>query len=187
MNGAAGMISGTARRRFSCSASLSSSGIRLGYLTVRSSFCRSVSGGSVRWKIDDTPEQAEFRDGLRVWIRGVLPEAWVAGVESGDDDACAAARRQAEKEGWNPFLFTAQLGASGYAAPLWPAEYGGMSAESWAVRVVREELERYRLPTVSANILGLGLAGPTLIEHGTDEQKERYLRKVLTGEEIWCQ
>jgi alkylation response protein AidB-like acyl-CoA dehydrogenase len=141
----------------------------------------------VRWKIDDTPEQAAFREGFRAWVRTVLSEGWVTAIESGDDDAYAVARSEAEKGGWNPFLFTAQIGASGYAAPLWPSEYGGMSAETWAVRVVREELERYRLPTVSANILGVGLAGPTLIEHGTPAQKERYLRKILTGEEIWCQ
>ncbi len=55
------------------------------------------------------------------------------------------------------------------------------------IRVVREELERYRLPTVAPNILGVGLAGPTIIAHGSDAQKERYLRKILTGEEIWCQ
>jgi alkylation response protein AidB-like acyl-CoA dehydrogenase len=54
-------------------------------------------------------------------------------------------------------------------------------------QVVREELGRYQLPTASFNILGVGLAGPTIIEHGSDEQKQRYLQKILTAEEIWCQ
>jgi len=52
---------------------------------------------------------------------------------------------------------------------------------------VREELTHYRLPSVSINILGVGLAGPTIIEHGNEEQKKRYLQKILTAEEIWCQ
>ncbi|MDZ7733046.1 MAG: acyl-CoA dehydrogenase family protein [Acidimicrobiia bacterium] len=141
----------------------------------------------MRWRVEDTPEQAEFRAGFREWLRGALSDAWVDAVEAGDDAAYARAREEAEAAGWNPFSWTATLGESGYAAPLWPKEYGGLSAPSWAQRVVREELERYRLPTVSANILGLGLAGPTIIEHGTEAQKGRYLRKILTGEEIWCQ
>ncbi len=141
----------------------------------------------MRWTIEDTAEQAEFRARMRAWLAEVLPADWVAAVDADDDEAHATARRAAEGAGWNPFVWTRQIGESGYAAPLWPSEYGGMSAPSWAVRVVREELERHRLPTVSINVLGLGLAGPTLIEHGSDAHKERYLRKILTGEEIWCQ
>jgi alkylation response protein AidB-like acyl-CoA dehydrogenase len=141
----------------------------------------------MRWRIEDTPEQATFRGEMRAWIREVLTEDWVAAIEAGDDDRYAEARQAAEAGGWNIFHWSRVIGESGYAAPLWPTEYGGLSAEPWAVRVVREELERYRLPTVGANILGLGLAGPTLIEHGSDTQKDRYLRKILTGEEIWCQ
>jgi acyl-CoA dehydrogenase len=141
----------------------------------------------MRWKVDDTPEQEAFREEFRGWLRQALPSGWTEAIERGDDDAYATARQEAEASGWNPFSWTAQIGASGYAAPLWPKEYGGLSAEPWAQRLVREELERYRLPTVSVNILGVGLAGPTIIEHGSEAHKERYLQKILTGEEIWCQ
>jgi alkylation response protein AidB-like acyl-CoA dehydrogenase len=141
----------------------------------------------MRWTVEDTQEQADFRAGFRAWLAGVLPASWIEAIESGDDAAHAAARREAEAAGWNPFSWVGTIGASGYAAPLWPKEFGGLSAEPWAQRLVREELDHYRLPTIGLNLLGVGLAGPTLIEHGNQEQKERYLRKILTGEEIWCQ
>jgi len=144
-------------------------------------------GTLMQWKTDDTPAQAEFRAGFRSWLATALTPEWILAIDNGDDDAYRDARQAAEASGWNPFSWTAVIGGSGYAAPLWPTEYGGMSAEPWAVGLVREELERYRLPTVAINILGVGLAGPTLIEYGTPAQKERYLRKILTGEEIWCQ
>jgi alkylation response protein AidB-like acyl-CoA dehydrogenase len=141
----------------------------------------------MQWKVEDTPEQAAFREEFRGWLRSELEASWTDAIESGDDDAYAAARQRAEANGWNPFTWMVTIGKSGYAAPLWPKEYGGLSAEPWAQGVVREELNRYRLPTVAPNILGLGLAGPTIIEHGSEAQKERYLKKILTGEEIWCQ
>jgi alkylation response protein AidB-like acyl-CoA dehydrogenase len=138
----------------------------------------------MRWEIEDTEEQAEFRAEFRAWIHEQLPEDWTAAVEAADDQAFEKARAAS---GFNPFAWTGKIGRSKYAAPLWPKEYGGLSGEPWMVRVVRSELVRYRLPTVSINLLGVGLAGPTIIEHGTEAQKERYLRKILSGEEIWCQ
>jgi alkylation response protein AidB-like acyl-CoA dehydrogenase len=141
----------------------------------------------MRWQIDDTPEQGEFRAEFRSWLASALSSDWVGAIDDGDDERYAKARKEAEAAGWNPFSWVVQIGRSGYMAPLWKTEYGGLSAEGWAVRVVREELERYHLPTVAANILGVGLAGPTLIEHGNEDQKARYLKKILTGEEIWCQ
>jgi alkylation response protein AidB-like acyl-CoA dehydrogenase len=136
----------------------------------------------MRWKIEDTPEQAAFRKEFLEWLRANTPEGWMDAVEAGDEDKFTEARSKFELYEWHR-----KLGDSGYAAPLWPKEYGGISGEVWMQTIIREELSRYRLPLVGVNILGVGLAGPTLIEHGTDEQKERYLRKILTGEEIWCQ
>jgi len=70
---------------------------------------------------------------------------------------------------------------------MWPKEYGGLSGEAWMQQIVREELGSNRLPTFGVNLLGVGLAGPTIIAHGSEEQKLRYLPKILSGEEIWCQ
>jgi alkylation response protein AidB-like acyl-CoA dehydrogenase len=136
----------------------------------------------MRWTIEDTPERLAFREEVRSWLREKLPSGWAEAIETGNDEKLAKAR-----EGWDFFGWSRIIGESGYGAPLWPKEYGGLSGEPWQQQVVREELARYRLPTVGINILGVGLAGPTLIAHGNEEQKKRYLQKILTSEEVWCQ
>ena len=136
----------------------------------------------MQWKIEDTPERAEFRKVVKEWLRGVLPTGWMDAVDNEDQEAYQKAR-----EGFDVMAWSKTIGESGYGAPLWPSEYGGLSGEVWMQQIVREELSHYRLPTVGINILGVGLAGPTLIAHGTDEQKRRYLQKILTSEEVWCQ
>ncbi|MDA8183060.1 MAG: acyl-CoA dehydrogenase family protein [Actinomycetota bacterium] len=138
----------------------------------------------MRWEIEDTAEQAAFRQEFREWLAANLPKGWMDAVDSGDADSFEKVRASS---GFNPFAWTGTIGRSRYAAPLWPKEYGGLSGEPWMQQVIRSELVRYRLPTVAINLLGVGLAGPTIIEHGTEAQKERYLRKILSGEEIWCQ
>ena len=136
----------------------------------------------MRWTIEDTPERLAFREEVRGWLREKLPTGWAEAIETGNDEKLGKAR-----EGWDFLGWSRIIGESGYGAPLWPKEYGGLSGEPWMQQVVREELARYRLPTVGINILGVGLAGPTLIAHGNDEQKKRYLQKILTSEEVWCQ
>ena len=138
----------------------------------------------MRWDIEDTDAQRAFRAEFRAWLAEALPAGWTDAVAAGDD---AALEKVKASSGFNPFSWQGTIGRSPYAAPLWPKEYGGLSGEPWMMQVVRSELVRHRLPTVSINLLGVGLAGPTIIEHGSEAQKERYLRKILSGEEIWCQ
>lgn len=136
---------------------------------------------------DDDRRRAAFRAEFRGWLKDVLAPGWIEAIDADDDEAFGRVRSKAEADGWNVFSWMRTIGSSGYGAPLWPKEFGGLSGEPWMQMVVREELGRYRLPTFGVNILGVGLAGPTIIAHGTQEQKDRYLRKILTGEEIWCQ
>jgi len=136
----------------------------------------------MRWTIEDTAERAAFREEVRGWLRENLPPGWMDAVDAGDEEGLRRARAC-----WDPGPWSVAVGTSGYGAPLWPKEYGGLSGEPWTQQLVREELGRYRLPTVGINFIGVALAGPTIITHGTDQQKERYLRKILTCEEIWCQ
>jgi len=138
----------------------------------------------MRWEIEDTPEQVEFRAEFHTWLGQELPPGWIDAVDRSDDDGFEKVRADSR---FNPFAWSHTIGKSRFAAPLWPKEYGGLSGEAWMVRVIRSELVRYRLPTVSVNLLGVGLAGPTIIEHGSEAQKQRYLKKILSGEEIWCQ
>jgi alkylation response protein AidB-like acyl-CoA dehydrogenase len=113
-----------------------------------------------------------FRDELRVWF-----EAHAPGREpDGDEDAHYAWRRDFQRE----------LADGGWAAVHWPVEYGGRGATLTQSAIFFEELGRSGAP-LPANVLGLLLAGPTIMTWGTPEQKERYLNPILTAEEIWCQ
>ena len=82
---------------------------------------------------------------------------------------------------WSRKLFDA-----GYAGLTWPTEYGGAGAPHTHQAIFLEESARAEAPE-HIGIIGLGMAGPTIISHGTDEQKARYLQPILSGEEVWCQ
>src|SRR3989440_2335749 len=114
-----------------------------------------------------------FRDELRAWLADNQPDPEPT---EGGEDAKSAWRRD-----WQRRLYDA-----GWAAPHWPAEYGGRGVTPSESAIYFEEIGRARVP-LPANILGLLLGGPTLMVWGTDEQKERYLAPILSGEEIWCQ
>jgi alkylation response protein AidB-like acyl-CoA dehydrogenase len=117
------------------------------------------------------PELA-FRDELRTWLADHHPGA----EPEGDGDAHYAWRRD----------FQRRLADDGWAAVHWPREYGGRGATLTQSAIFFEELGRANAPLM-ANVLGLLLAGPTIMAWGTQEQKDRYLAPILTGEEIWCQ
>ena len=117
-------------------------------------------------------DELAFRDEFRSWLAGNPPPP-----DPGDEDAT----RNAWRTAWQH-----QLYEGGWAAPAWPAEYGGRGATLTQSAIYFEELGRARVP-VPANVLGILLGGPTLMVWGTDEQKERYLTPILSAEEIWCQ
>jgi alkylation response protein AidB-like acyl-CoA dehydrogenase len=113
-----------------------------------------------------------FRDELRAWFAEHDP-----GAEPGhDEDAHYGWRRD----------FQRRLAEGGWAAVHWPREYGGRGATLTESAIFFEELGRSGSP-LPANVLGLLLAGPTIMTWGTQEQKDRYLTPILTAEEIWCQ
>ena len=119
-----------------------------------------------------SPEEAEFRDELRQWLADNHP----GDEPRGDDDSIFEFRRN-----WQRSLYE-----GGWAAVQWPQEYGGRDATLMQSAIFFEEIGRTRAP-LPANVLGLLLAGPTIMTWGTTEQKERYLTPILSAEEIWCQ
>jgi alkylation response protein AidB-like acyl-CoA dehydrogenase len=117
--------------------------------------------------------ETAFRDDLRAWLAENQPDA--KPTEGGED------AEQAWRRDWQRRLYDA-----GWAAPHWPVEYGGRGVTPTESAIYFEEMGRARAP-LAVNILGVLLGGPTLMVWGTDEQKERYLPPILSGEEIWCQ
>jgi alkylation response protein AidB-like acyl-CoA dehydrogenase len=118
-----------------------------------------------------SPSEEQFRDELRAWLADNHP-----GDEPPGDEAAFQFRRD-----WQ-----LKLHEAGYAGLSWPKEYGGRGATLIEQAIFGEEMARAKAPS-AANVLGLVMGGPVVIAHGTDEQKQRYLEPILSGEEIWCQ
>ena len=123
----------------------------------------------------DTPDEAAFRSKLRAWIADSLPEGW--------HDRAPSSGRMDESVSriWSKKLYEA-----GYAGLTWPKEFGGQGAPYTHQAIFLEESARAESPE-HIGIIGLGMAGPTIIAHGTDEQKAAHLAPTLSGEEVWCQ
>jgi alkylation response protein AidB-like acyl-CoA dehydrogenase len=122
----------------------------------------------------DSPEDAVYRATVRTWLE--------AAVEAlpGAEPATIAERLHY----WRPFQ--KQLCAAGYAGLSWPKRYGGQEASLVQQAIFLEEYDRAGAPD-RINVLGEGLAGPTIIDFGSEHQRERLLRPILEGDHVWCQ
>jgi alkylation response protein AidB-like acyl-CoA dehydrogenase len=118
-----------------------------------------------------SPQEESFRDELRSWLADNHP-----GHEPSGDEAAFEFRRSWQRK----------LDEASYAGLSWPEEYGGRGATLIEQAIFNEEVVRARAP-MPANVLGLIMGGPVVIAHGSEEQKERFLKPILTAEEIWCQ
>ena len=123
-----------------------------------------------------TPDQARFRDGLRAWLRDNLADELATPLP-----AMGAPEGVSRRRAWQRRVHEA-----GYAGVSWPKEFGGRGLSLIESMIVYEEMARAKAPDM-INVIGLNMAGPTIIHHGTDAQKQRYLRPMLDAEEIWCQ
>jgi len=128
--------------------------------------------------LSSTDAEREFRSEIRAWLVEHLP--WEYGVGLPPRFAELADEVRFGRE-WQ-----AELAADRWVGVAWPAEYGGRGAGPVEHFIVQDELARARAPEMVGRI-GINLAGPTLMAHGTAEQKQRWLPDILDATEMWCQ
>ena len=128
--------------------------------------------------LSPTPEQEQLRADCRAWLREHLPWPYGSGLPPRFD---TLPEEVAFGRGWQK-----QLAEGGWVGVTWPAAHGGRDAGPLMHYVVQEELARARAPELVGRI-GINLVGPTLLAHGTDEQKQRWLRPILDASILFCQ
>jgi alkylation response protein AidB-like acyl-CoA dehydrogenase len=117
-----------------------------------------------------------WRDELRAFLREELPPGFEGDDDFFDNESQVAFARQ----------FTRKLGARRWFAPAWPEQYGGMGKSPIEQMVLNEELAYHRAPA-GGRLFTIGITGPTMLVHASEEQKQRFLPKMASGEEWYCQ
>jgi alkylation response protein AidB-like acyl-CoA dehydrogenase len=128
--------------------------------------------------LKDTPEQAAYRERVRTWLEEHRAEAPALRGEDAieDEDERIAAHRAWQR----------RLAEAGFVGITWPQEYGGQGLGPLEQVIFNQELNRLGLPGI-VDAIGVGMLGPTIIAHGSEEQKQRYLAPMLHADEVWCQ
>jgi len=120
-----------------------------------------------------SPAEEAFRAELRAWLRANVPSERAEHATLAEEVTYLRAWQQ-------------RLASDGWVGIHWPREYGGRGATVIEHYLLQEELAAARAPEI-VNRIGVNLVGPTLIAHGTEEQKQRFLPQILPAGEIWCQ
>lgn len=122
------------------------------------------------------------REELSAALRAAVPSVWAEAVDRGDDAALTAivadrllARRVAS-----------EIAVQGWLTPEWPTRYGGRGLDPDQAIGVRRELSRWKAGLVESAI-GTGWLGPAILQFGSDEQRERFLPRIASNEDFWCQ
>jgi alkylation response protein AidB-like acyl-CoA dehydrogenase len=122
-----------------------------------------------------TAEERAYRDEVREWLAANAPKD-EGEAETVGDNSWVDRRRAWQK----------RLHEAGYVGIGWPKEFGGRGATLMEQLIFNQEMIHARAPE-PINVIGLGMGGPVIITHGTEEQKKRYLPPLLSADEIWCQ
>ena len=123
----------------------------------------------------DAAEYSDFRQEVRDFIDTTLPANWATRRTEMDDNEAAQETRN----------FWKALADRKWLAMAWPEEYGGLEADHWQQLVMNEEMAYNRAPGAGGN-MGIMWVGPALMLYGTDEQKERYVKDIASGDVWWC-
>jgi alkylation response protein AidB-like acyl-CoA dehydrogenase len=134
--------------------------------------------------LDDTPGQAAYRAKVRAWLEQHSSEAPV--LRGGAGGADAESVREGEEEISARRAWQGKLAEGGLAGVTWPKGYGGQGLGPIEQVICNQEIARAKVPGI-LDAIGVGMLGPTIIAHGSEEQKERYLGPMLHGDEVWCQ
>ena len=133
----------------------------------------------------DSPEEAAFRDEVRKFLKDELPEGLAR--KGGGGAMFGGGGRSRGGDYFQKLMpWLNKLSERGWVAPAWPKEYGGAGLTVIEQFILSQEMAMTGAPK-SPNVIGLGWVGPTLILHGTDEQKEKHLRPILDSKAWWCQ
>jgi alkylation response protein AidB-like acyl-CoA dehydrogenase len=157
-----------------------------GAVTSKTTLDRLCRGGEMDFAL--SPEEESFRKQLCTWLddnagelrkrRARLGPPGTSGLPPGEGDSD---EQQEFARWWHKRLYDA-----GYIGIAWPKDCGGRGATLMEQLIFNEEMATRRLPS-GVGGLGIGWAGPTIVVHGNDEQRRRFLPKILSGEEVWCQ
>lgn len=129
--------------------------------------------------LEFTPEEEAFRQEVRTWLEENLPKDYDPDEYFSTPDV--------DKKVEIALAWQKKLYEGGWTGLNWPKEYGGRGATVIEQHIFNQELGRARAPMAAINFIGVAMVGPTIIHWGTEEQKKRYLPKILSSEEIWCQ
>ncbi|MEZ4331986.1 MAG: acyl-CoA dehydrogenase family protein [Myxococcota bacterium] len=128
---------------------------------------------------NDTPDEAAFRAEARSWLeQNAKPRTSLTPTISGEDLTPEIVK---QSQAWQK-----KKADAGWACITWPKEYGGRGASPIQNAIWGQEQAKFETPPDVFSI-GIGMCGPTILTHGTPEQKKRWIPKLVTGEEIWCQ
>ncbi|MGH7933571.1 MAG: acyl-CoA dehydrogenase family protein [Candidatus Binataceae bacterium] len=135
-----------------------------------------------------TPEEEAWRAKIHSWLEQNSSEVFGRGRDGGPGASTASLLDAGDDSRWQRLLeYHRRLYDAGYVALHWPKEHGGGGANLMEQAIYQDEVLSFALPLYGANQLAIDRIGPTLMFMGTEGQKKRYLHKMLSGEEIWCQ